>query len=51
MGLDLVSGVVSLALCALARKQKPWDWTQMAGESGVEVSGIESLVCDEGWRT
>ena len=37
-------GVGSLALCALARKQKPWDWTRMAGPR--RVGDGEEMKCN-----
>ena len=46
----------SLALCALARKQKPWDWTRMAGPrrvgdgEGMKCNGLFSLGFDFGER-
>ena len=39
-----ICGVGSLALCALARKQKPWDWTRMAGPRRVGVG--EGMKCN-----
>ena len=39
-----ICGVGSLALCALARKQKPWDWTRMAGPR--RVGDGEGMKCN-----
>ena len=39
-----ISSVGLLALCALARKQKPWDWTRMAGPR--RVGDGEGMKCN-----